>query len=132
MDFEPNHSQVTMRHVGLKVVLLLILAASATAFAQDWARGQLEKSPRHREWVTVNYNGRSIETFVLYPEAKEKRPVVLIIPEIFRADRWGAGTGGRSCRSRQYCSAQRCLGTVEAPARPDAIVGKLLARASTG
>jgi dienelactone hydrolase family protein len=83
MDFEPNHSQVTKRHVGLKVVLLLILAASATAFAQNWARAQLEKSPPHREWVTVNYNGRSIETFVVYPEAKEKRPVVLIIHEIF-------------------------------------------------
>ena len=77
-----------MRHVGLKVVLLLILAASETAFAQDWARAQLEKSPRHREWVTVKYNGRSVETFVVYPEAKEKRPVVLIIHEIFGLTDW--------------------------------------------
>ena len=58
-----------MRQVGLKVVLLLILAAAETGFAQDWARAQLEKSPRHREWVTVKYNGRSVETFAVYPEA---------------------------------------------------------------
>jgi carboxymethylenebutenolidase len=88
MDLQPTHHEVTMRHVGLKVVLLLLLAASETAFAQDWARAQLEKSPRHREWVTVKYNGRSVETFVVYPEAKEKRPVVLIIHEIFGLTDW--------------------------------------------
>src|ERR1700683_2620903 len=77
-----------MRQLGLKVVLLLILAASETAFPQDWAPAQLEKSPRHREWVTVKYNGRSVETFVVYPEAKEKRPVVLIIHEIFGLSDW--------------------------------------------
>jgi hypothetical protein len=45
--------------------LLLLTAVSLSA--QDWARQQLEKSPRHREWVTVKHGDRSVETFVVYP-----------------------------------------------------------------
>jgi len=69
--------------------LLLLLAFSFTcASAQDWARQQLEKSPRHREWVTVKHDGRSVETFIAYPESKGKTPVLLIIHEIFGLTDW--------------------------------------------
>jgi len=60
----------------------------ASAFAQDWARSAVEKSPRHREWVTVKHGGRSVETFVAYPEVKNKAPVVLVIHEIFGVSEW--------------------------------------------
>jgi len=73
-----------MKYVG---VVLLLLAAQ-TARAQDWARAQLQKSPRHQEWVTVKHDGRSVETFVVYPESKEQRPVVLVIHEIFGMTDW--------------------------------------------
>src|SRR5208282_4316387 len=66
----------------------LFLLAAHSASAQDWARAQLEKSPRHREWVTLKHDGRSVETFVAYPESKDKRPVVLIIHEIFGMTDW--------------------------------------------
>ena len=56
--------------------------------AQDWARARVEKSPRHREWVTVKHDGRSVETFVVYPESKDKAPVVLVIHEIFGMTDW--------------------------------------------
>src|SRR6202795_2921143 len=69
-------------------IFLLILFATPFASAQDWAKATLEKSPRHREWVTIKHDGRSVETSVVYPEAKEKRPVVLIIHEIFRMTDW--------------------------------------------
>ena len=36
----------------------------------------------------MKYNERSVETFVVYPEAKEKKPVVLIIHEIFGRTDW--------------------------------------------
>lgn len=58
------------------------------AAAQDWARAQVEKSPRHREWVTVKHDSRSVQTFVVYPEAKDQRPVVLVIHEIFGLTDW--------------------------------------------
>ena len=70
-----------------KIVLLAALAASSL-LAQDWARAQLDKSPRHREWVTVKHGGRSVETFVVYPESKDKTPVVLVIHEIFGMTDW--------------------------------------------
>src|SRR5947207_4835565 len=66
----------------------LILCAAQIASAQEWAKATLEKSSRHREWVTVKHDGRSVETFVVYPESKGKTPVVLIIHEIFGMTDW--------------------------------------------
>jgi carboxymethylenebutenolidase len=73
-----------MNWFALVVTVLLAQAA----WAQDWARAPLEKSPRHREWVTVKHDGRQVETFVVYPESKAKTPVVLIIHEIFGMSDW--------------------------------------------
>jgi carboxymethylenebutenolidase len=36
----------------------------------------------------VKRDGRSIETFVVYPESKDKKPVVLLIHEIFGMSDW--------------------------------------------
>ena len=71
------------------VILSLALAGTASvASPQDWAKEKLAKSPRHGEWVTVKHDGRSVETFVVYPESKDKRPVVLVIHEIFGMSDW--------------------------------------------
>jgi len=70
------------------LMLMAFLASVQVATAQDWARAKLEKSPRHREWVTVKHDGRSVETFVAYPESKDKPPVVLVIHEIFGMSDW--------------------------------------------
>jgi carboxymethylenebutenolidase len=73
------------------LALVLIAFLTQACWAQDWARAQLEKSPRHREWVTVKHDGRQVETFVVYPESKSKTPVVLIIHEIFGMSDWVQG-----------------------------------------
>ncbi len=73
-----------MKHLAL----VLLVFATQVASAQDWAKAKLEKSPRHREWVTVKHDGRSVETFVVYPESKSKTPVVLVIHEIFGMTDW--------------------------------------------
>src|SRR6185437_7149108 len=52
------------------------------------AQAKVEKSPRHREWVTVKHGDRAVETFVVYPESASKTPVVLIIHEIFGLTDW--------------------------------------------
>jgi carboxymethylenebutenolidase len=70
------------------ILALLIFTLAQTVSAQDWAKEKLAKSPRHSEWVTVKHDGRSVETFVVYPESKDKRPVVLIIHEIFGMTDW--------------------------------------------
>jgi carboxymethylenebutenolidase len=74
-----------MRHILLICVFVL---STQTLFAQDWARQRLSQSPRHSEWVTVKHDGRSVETFVAYPESKDKTPVVLVIHEIFGLSDW--------------------------------------------
>ncbi len=70
------------------ISLILLLVTAQAASAQDWAKAKLEKSPRHREWVSVKHDGRSVETFVVYPESQSKTPVVLIIHEIFGMTDW--------------------------------------------
>jgi carboxymethylenebutenolidase len=78
-----------MKRIALIFLLVLFfLGAAPFVSAQDWAKATLEKSPRHREWVTVKHDGRSVETFVVYPESKSKTPVVLIIHEIFGMTDW--------------------------------------------
>jgi carboxymethylenebutenolidase len=69
-------------------LLAVFAAAALTVSAQDWAQQKLEQSPRHREWATVKHDNRSVETFVAYPEAKNKTPVVLVIHEIFGLSDW--------------------------------------------
>lgn len=65
-----------------------MLLAVCCASAQDWAVQKLDKSTRHREWVTVKHDGRDVQTFVVYPESKAKTPVVVIIHEIFGMTDW--------------------------------------------
>lgn len=69
-------------------ITVVCAVAAASLAAQDWARANLEKSPRHREWVTVKHDGRSVETFVVYPESKDKTPIIVVIHEIFGMTDW--------------------------------------------
>jgi carboxymethylenebutenolidase len=72
--------------------LLLALTATllpAAASAQDWAKAALAKSPRHGEFVTIPApGGRSLQAWVVYPEVKDKAPVVVLIHEIFGESDW--------------------------------------------
>lgn len=77
-----------MKRKSIFIPFTLILLAAQAVLAQDWARERVEKSPRHREWITVKHDGRAVETFVVYPESKDKRPVVLVIHEIFGMTDW--------------------------------------------
>ncbi|HET7583963.1 MAG TPA: dienelactone hydrolase family protein [Gemmatimonadaceae bacterium] len=55
----------------------------------DSAMARLEASPRHGEWVMVPAgNGDSVRSWVVYPERKDKAPVVVVIHEIFGLSPW--------------------------------------------
>jgi carboxymethylenebutenolidase len=118
-----------------KLAALFVLAALSLS-AQDWASQRLEKSPRHREWVTVKHDGRSIETFVAYPGSKGKTPVILVIHEIFGMTDWvqevadefaaagyiaiapdllsGAGPGGKGTSSFPQGEATKAVSGLDA------------------
>ena len=54
---------------------------------------QLEASPRHVDWVDIKASsgGAPIKSFVVYPERKDKAPVVIVIQEIFGLTDWIRG-----------------------------------------
>jgi carboxymethylenebutenolidase len=56
--------------------------------SQDWAKQKLAKSPRHQEWVKVKNGNREVNSFVVYPENKNKATVVIVIHEIFGMSDW--------------------------------------------
>lgn len=61
--------------------LLLTLSCSVSLNAQDFALEKLEDSPRHHEWVQVEYDDRQVHSFVAYPETSEEVPVMIVIHE---------------------------------------------------
>lgn len=74
----------------LLLVASLALAAFTTS-AQDWAKARLEKSPRHLEWVKIKHGNREVNSFIAFPEVKEKATAVVVIHEIFGLSDWVRG-----------------------------------------
>ena len=66
----------------------LLVMLTMTATAQDWAKASLEKSPRHQEWVLVKNGERTVHSFIVYPEVKNKATTVVVIHEIFGLTDW--------------------------------------------
>ena len=62
--------------------------ANVPEVTQDWAKAQLAKSPRHREWVKVKYGNREVNSLVIFPEVKKKATAVVVIHEIFGLSDW--------------------------------------------
>ncbi len=68
-------------------ILLSTIVPSCSA--QAWAKAALDKSPRHGEFVTITEaSGRKLQAWVVYPEVKDKAPVVVMIHEIFGLSDW--------------------------------------------
>ena len=62
--------------------------ATSESTEQDWAKQKLAKSPRHQEWVKVKNGNREVNSFVVYPENKNKATAVIVIHEIFGMSDW--------------------------------------------
>jgi carboxymethylenebutenolidase len=63
-------------------------AASDDMVSREWARQRVAKSPRHREWVKIKNGTREVNSFVVYPENKNKATAVIVIHEIFGMSDW--------------------------------------------
>ena len=64
----------------------------------DAAMDQLKASPRHQEWVDIADGDKKIKAFVVYPERKDKAPVVIVIHEIFGLSDWVRGVADQLAR----------------------------------
>jgi len=72
----------------LMTIIGAVSLAALSVTAQEWAKGRLEKSPRHLEWKKLKHGNRELNCFIAYPEVKEKATAVLVIHEIFGLSDW--------------------------------------------
>ena len=80
------------------IALLMMVCASAFAAdekaslppGEEGAKERLNTSPRHGEWADVEVPGGKtpLKTYVVFPERKEKAPVVIVIHEIYGLTDW--------------------------------------------
>ena len=70
------------------IALIVVIALSPAAMAQDWAKARLDKSRRHQEWVMVKHGNRDVNSFIVFPEVKDKATSVIVIHEIFGLTDW--------------------------------------------
>jgi carboxymethylenebutenolidase len=60
--------------------------------AEDQAKAALSQSPRHGEYADVAVAGATpVRAWIVYPERRDKAPVVLVIHEIFGLSDWIRG-----------------------------------------
>jgi carboxymethylenebutenolidase len=81
------------RAAGTAAGAVAVAAAQGTALpagAIDVAQ-RLARSPRHAEWVMVRTGDDSVRAWVVYPERRERAPVVVVIHEIFGLTSWIRG-----------------------------------------
>jgi carboxymethylenebutenolidase len=86
-----------MRKTLLSLAALLLIASPTLAAdipaGADTVGQRLRDSPRHGEWVDIDVPGQptKLHAWVVYPERKEKAPVVIVIHEIFGLTDWVRG-----------------------------------------
>src|SRR5438309_3210661 len=77
-----------MKRAILAAAFILVAQSLPAQEYKDFGKDRLNNSPRHGEWVDIKSGDRTIKGFVVYPERKDKAPVVLVIQEIFGLTDW--------------------------------------------
>src|SRR5205085_12457938 len=83
-----NLVYVSPMHRVIVLIIVLFTGSVAAEEIKDFGKDRLNSSPRHGEWVDFKSGERTIKAYVVYPERKEKAPVVLVIHEIFGLTDW--------------------------------------------
>ena len=147
MSGTPGRSKLLRMRRTLATALVLLFCLSF-GFSQEWAKQNLEKSPRHSEWVPLKHGDRTVQAFVVYPEVKHKAPVIIVIHEIFGLTDWArsmadqlaakgyiaiapdllSGMGPKGGGSSEFASTQDAVKAVSA-LDPDQVTADLNAAA---
>jgi len=80
-----------MKRVVVAIAFIFVAGLLPAQEYKDFGKDRLNSSPRHGEWVDFKSGDRTIKAFVVYPERKDKTPVVLVIHEIFGLTDWVRG-----------------------------------------
>jgi len=120
------------------VVLACVSAAFAACAPQGGARGvgsrvpgaipagaaeapaRLAASPRHGEWVMVRVgDADSVRAWVVYPERRDRAPVVVVVHEIYGLTSWMRGVADQLAADGFIAIAPDLLSGKNVPAGPD-------------
>lgn len=77
-----------MKRIFLCLTTCLFAVTLSAQEYKDFGKDRLNNSPRHSDWIDLKSGDRTIKAFVVYPERKDKAPVVLVIQEIFGLTDW--------------------------------------------
>src|SRR5256886_11124804 len=77
-----------MKRVVFALVFLFAEQSLPAQEYKDFGKDRLNNSPRHAEWVDIKSGEHTIKAFVVYPERKNKAPVMIVIQEIFGVTDW--------------------------------------------
>lgn len=77
------HAKKTAQIQRITTVCALIMwfISAPSAHSQTAITEELDKSPRHQEWVEIQSNGRTLHNFVVYPQISENALAVIVIHE---------------------------------------------------
>src|SRR4029077_8023245 len=76
------------KRIFFALVCAFVLQSLRGEEYKDFGKDRLNSSPRHAEWVDIKSGDHTIKAFVVYPERKDKAPVMLVIQEIFGVTDW--------------------------------------------
>ena len=77
-----------MKRVAFALAFIFIAQSLRAQEYKDFGKDRLNNSPRHAEWVDIKSGDHTIKAFVVYPERKDKAPVVIVTQEIFGLTDW--------------------------------------------
>lgn len=84
------------------------------------AQTRLAASPRHGEWMTVRTeSGDSLRAWVVYPERRDRAPVVLVVHEIFGLTGWIRSVADQLAADGFIAVAPDLLSGKNVPTGPD-------------
>lgn len=106
------------------IALALIASGCAT---RNPVSDRLEMSPRHSEWAQIPRAGRTIQTWVAYPEVATRAPVVILIHENRGLTDWERSVADRLAENGYIALAPNMLSGIEVPTADAAreAIGKL-------
>src|SRR5687767_2017231 len=97
----------------MRRLLLTIALVTLGCATQNGVTDRLEMSPRHSEWVQIDRAGRTIQTWVAYPEVATKAPVVILIHENRGLTEWERGVADRLAENGFIAIAPNMLSGIE-------------------
>ena len=113
--------------VGAAVAVLSGCASNGSPTAEGTlppgapeAKARLNSSPRHGEWVMIGAApGDSIRAWVVFPERRDKAPVVVVIHEIYGLTPWIRGVADQLAADGFIAIAPDLLTSKNLPGSPE-------------